>query len=424
MSSAVWLAVEKIVAVSLNFCVTLLIARHLMPGDFGKLSFLLALSSLVYPFMSFGLNSVVSRELINRPTDTQVIVGSAIMIRLIFGLSVASIVSFIGTYFMEQPMLLIVLVTAGIFNAALVVDFWLQAHVANSYSVKLRSFVLVIFCAAKVIAVAGNAGFEAFIYINCAEIFVTAALFIGLYDRLAEGILKLRASWDECNRLLRKGFWLGVSGIAAIIYLKIDQVMLGIFLSEESVGVYAAAAKLSEVWYFLPAAIVTSYFPELIKKKSIDAEVYRKELQILNDSLFITAIFVGFATSLCASWLVIGIFGSDYSDAADVLVIHIWAGVFVFMRTLLSKWLIAENLLKLSALSQVSGAVLNVVLNLILIPLCGLVGAAYATLLSYSVSSFVILFCHRDLRPMARIVSSSFLIPYRVFRYRITSIRG
>ena len=87
-----------------------------------------------------------------------------------------------------------------------------SAHVANSYSVKLRSFVLVIFCATKVIAVAGNAGFEAFIYINCAEIFVTAALFIGLYDRLAEGILKLRASWDECNRLLREGFWLGVSG--------------------------------------------------------------------------------------------------------------------------------------------------------------------------------------------------------------------
>ena len=118
--------------------------------------------------------------------------------------------------------------------------------------------------------------------------------------------------------------------------------------------------------------------------------------------------------SFCASWLLPLLFGPSYADSIPVLTVHIWVGLFVFMRALLSKWLITENLLKLSMVTQLSGAVANVILNLWLIPLYGAVGAAYATVISYAVAGYLILFLHRDLWPMAIVVTKSFLLPYRL----------
>ena len=107
-------------------------------------------------------------------------------------------------------------------------------------------------------------------------------------------------------------------------------------------------------------------------------------------------------------------FGETYAESVPILVTHVWAGVFVFMRALLSKWLIAEDLLKLSMLSQVLGALVNIILNLKLIPVYGPVGAAYATLISQAVAGYLVLFLHRDLWPMAMVVTRSIFLPIRL----------
>nr|WP_279538452.1 polysaccharide biosynthesis C-terminal domain-containing protein [Pseudomaricurvus alcaniphilus] len=101
-----------------------------------------------------------------------------------------------------------------------------------------------------------------------------------------------------------------------------------------------------------------------------------------------------------------------------VLAVHIWAGVFVFMRALLSKWLIAEKLLFYSFVTQGVGALANVLLNLVLIPDYGVVGSAFATLLSYAGASYFSLFLSRKTMPMARIMTCSLmLIPTLGRRY-------
>ena len=105
---------------------------------------------------------------------------------------------------------------------------------------------------------------------------------------------------------------------------------------------------------------------------------------------------------------------ASFEESTPVLVVHIWVGIFVFMRALLSKWLITENLLKLSMVSQILGAIVNIALNLKLIPLFGPLGAAYATIISYAVAGYIVLFLHRDLWPMAKVVSKSIVLPVRL----------
>jgi len=185
------------------------------------------------------------------------------------------------------------------------------------------------------------------------------------------------------------------------------------------------AIRISEVWYFIPAAIMTGFFPQLVTKKSRNQTGYAADLQRLNDVLITIAALVAVVITLIADWFLPLLFGKEYMDAVPILVVHIWAGLFVFMRSLLSKWLIVENYLKLSLLSQVLGATVNVVLNILLIPRYGPLGAAYATLVSYAVAAYGVLLLHPNLWPMAAIVTRSMLLPYRIVRkgYRLYQAR-
>ena len=150
IASILWLVSEKLLSLFLSFFITLAIARHLLPETFGKLNYLLAMVTLVGPLMAVGLNSIISREVLKRPSDNDLIMGSAATLRLLA--SVIVIPSVIGiAYFYLEPAdhsLFAFLIMCSFFNVLLVVDYWLQAHVANRYGALLRLATLLIFSAA------------------------------------------------------------------------------------------------------------------------------------------------------------------------------------------------------------------------------------------------------------------------------------
>jgi O-antigen/teichoic acid export membrane protein len=189
--------------------------------------------------------------------------------------------------------------------------------------------------------------------------------------------------------------------------------MLKWLLGSESVGVYAVAASLSEVWYFLPAIIVTSLFPKIIQLKETNELNYNKKLQQLYDFLFIIALILAIFVSYIASDLILFLYGKDYQQAGSILSIHIWAGVFIFMRALFSKWIIIENVLIFSLITQGFGALTNIILNFILIPQYGVYGAAIATLISYAVTSYFILIFYAKTRKMFWMMTKAIFSPIK-----------
>ena len=419
LQSTAWLVFEKVAYLAISLAVTVALARYLKPSQFGDLSYLLALVALFMPFMSMGLNGIVSRELLLRPDDVDQIIGSSLFIRSVASVFVTLIVVSASSFYLsdDNTIFFTVLMISSIASAAQVIDFWLQAKLANRYAVFLRLLVLVFFSLIRIVAIYKTADFSLFVYLIAFEIAVTGLLYLMIYQRLSGRLLRLRVTFEEIKGLWKGARWLLMSGIAAIIYLKIDQVMLGIMLDSYAVGVYSAAARISEVWYFIPAAIVTSFFPQLIKNKQADPSIYRVYIQKLNDVLFTLAVGVAVLMTLFGNGLVNWLFGGSYSDSIPILVVHIWGAVFVFMRALLSKWLIAENLLALSLLSQGLGALANVALNYFLIPNFGPIGAAYATVISYSIAAYFVLFLHPKLWRMAIITTKSFFLPIRLIKH-------
>ena len=412
--SVSWLMGEKITAVGINLFVTWLLARYLLPSGFGQLSYLMALVTLVTPFLTLGLNSIISREVLRRPDDVHEVMGTAVALRLLSALIFTPVAIILGFVYLGETLQVFfaVLMLSSIANSAYVIDFWMQAQLANRSAAIIRLASLLIFSVARILAIKFDASLAVFVYLAGLEMLALGLLYLFAYHRLSGGLRMLKISMSESKRLLMGSRWLLISGIAAVIYLKIDQVMLGLMIGERAVGIYAVAARISEVWYFIPAAIAVSVFPRLTKQREANKAIYGLELQQINDFLFCSGLLIAAIVTLLSDGLVL-VFGETYAESVPILVTHVWTGVFVFMRALLSKWLIAEDLLKLSMFSQVLGALVNIILNLKLIPVYGPVGAAYATLISQAVAGYLVLFFHRDLWPMAMVVTRSIFLPIR-----------
>ena len=162
----------------------------------------------------------------------------------------------------------------------------------------------------------------------------------------------------------------------------------------ESVGQYAAAAKISEAWYFIPGIIMASVFPKLIEKRKEAPEAYYYFIEKLLRLLFLMAVFLVLGALLFSDIVINILYGDEYTNSIGVLQIHIVASFFVFMRALVSKWIIVEELFVFSFVSQGLGALVNVVLNILFIPRFGIEGAAWATVISYSIAGYISLAVH------------------------------
>jgi len=413
-----WLVGEKLLSMVLVLLVNVYVARHLGPDSFGLLNYLLAVIALLIPLSSLGLNAIVTRELVALKQSYLSIMTTVTVIRFMGGV-LASIILIICLYFDVFSRLqgnywaVIILSLVNLLVAFHVIDFWFQAKVQSKYIVKVRFLSVVLISGVKLILVYLQAPLTAFIWAAALESLLLSIGFIAIY-KIKKGDFKLSSfNFSYGMSLLKQSKWLVLSGIASVIYLKIDQIMLTEMVSTTENGIYSVASRISEVWYFFPTALAASFFPSLLKFKETDKQKYQQQLQRLCDVLFISALVIAFMLTFLSDWLIVFLFGDEYYAAGKILALHIWAGVFVFMRALLSKWLLAENLLFFSLVTHGVGAIINIGLNLWLIPMYHGVGAAIATVISYAFASYIVLFFHPSTWPMAKIMTKSLFFPSR-----------
>lgn len=424
LANTSWLVFEKILAMSANLVVSMALARSLGPEGFGSLNYLLALVALIAPIAALGLNAIVTRELVNRPEEQDKIIATAVTFRLLGSLSgvlICLVVAFYGWGLTSRNVQLgfLILAIANFFSALNVLEFWFQAHMGANTVAKMRLTVVGTFATAKMLAVFFQADVLVIVSLFAIETLCLGLGFLLIY-RLTSGAIRLgKTCFSYGLSLLKQSSWLILSGIATVIYLKIDQVMLESLASTAEVGTYAVAARLSEVWYFFADAVVITLFPALLKlRKDGLWQAYQLKLQQISDILLVMALVLAIGVSLVAKPVILLLFGVEYTASVIILQLHIWAGLFVFMRALVSKWLLTESLLSISLLSHGLGAVINLVANWFLIPLWGGEGAAIATIISYFVASYLAFWISPKTRPIARIMSRSLLLPLTLgYRY-------
>jgi PST family polysaccharide transporter len=196
-------------------------------------------------------------------------------------------------------------------------------------------------------------------------------------------------SLTTAKNLLRESFPLIFSGFAILIFMKIDQIMLGQMKGNSEVGIYSAAVRISELWYFIPTTIVSSVAPAIYAAKEKSEHHYYKRIGQLLRLLTYISLAISIPMTFLSKNIVLLMFGDGFTEAGSILAVHIWASLFVFMGVATSPWFIAEGLNNVSLGKTLLGAILNVILNFLLIPSYSGLGAAIATIVSQAVAAFL-----------------------------------
>ena len=398
-----WVFVEKIIRLAVGLFVGVWVARYLGPERFGLLSYAQSFVGLFTVIASLGLNGIVVRELVKNNNLNDEIIGTAFWLNFIaaFGvlliLAVAINLTSNDTY---TNVLIFIIASATIFQSFNVVDFYFQSKVMSKFVVYVNIISLFLSSIVKITLILNQAPLIAFAWVILFDSFILACGFIYFYIKknLKFKIKNLKLKIKTATSLLKDSWPLILSGIAISIYMKIDQVMIKEMMNAEAVGQYAAAVRLSEVWYFIPMVITTSLFPAIINAKKQSEELYYARIQKLYDFMVWTAIAIALSITFLSDWIVELLYGTQYNQTVSVLEIHIWAGVFVFLGVASSKWLLIENLQIFSTINTSIGAVINIGLNYILIPRIGVEGAAWATLGSYFIASYLSLLLWKKTR--------------------------
>ncbi|MBK1692967.1 flippase [Ectothiorhodospira mobilis] len=418
LNNSFWIMGEKVVGVGLAFFSTVFVARYLGPEDFGSLAYALSLAALFAAAGHMGLSGLVVREIVKNEADRgETLVTAALLKLLGMVAGYAVLLIYAASYEGLGTTEFYLIAFAGaalLFRPMDVVDFWFQAFMQARYTAIARILSYLVTTAFKLALVFAGTGLMYFATAQILQAALSALLLLVFFWLKARvRVAGWRFSWVRAKEFLSQGWLIYLGSIFAVIYLKVDQVMLRWLADTQEVGQYAVAAQISEAWYFIPTAIVASFFPKLIKLREEDEALFKYRLQQLFDALLLIGLIVAVVITIAAPWIIDVFFGSDYVDSASIFVVHIWAAIFIFMRTAFSKWILIENVLVFSLITQGLGAVTNVLLNLTLIPAYGGIGAAYATLLSYAMASFLALFFYRRTRPVFWQMARALLSPIR-----------
>lgn len=381
-----WLFADRIIRMGIGVIVVIWIARYLGPEQFGIYNYAIAFVALFTAFSTLGLEHIVIREIVRHPDKKDEILGTAFFLKLTASLVTVVIISLI--IFLLRPddsltrIMVIIIAGAMIFQSFDIIDFWFQSQVQSKYTVLAKNTAFLFIAGVHIGLILSGAPLIAFAWARLGEIFLFAIGLLFFYYYTGSAIRQLRIRRERAINLLRDSWPLILSGIMIMLYMRIDQVMLGEIIGDESVGIYSAAVRLTEVWYFIPMAILISVFPTIIETKKQDEKLYYRRLQRLYTLFTWMAITIAVIIMFLAKPVINLLYGADFSAASSVLVISIWAGVFVFQGLARGKWFIAENLQKYSYWFTGSGVIINIILNIILIPKYEAMGAAVATLLT------------------------------------------
>ena len=407
-----WLLFEKVLRVVETFFIGIWLARHFGPEEFGVFSYAQAFVFLFTAIAALGLDQIVVRQLVKTPEKHSEIMGTTLALRLVGFLGMLVLLSLSlfwlkpGTVELKLILILTLAVLFQVFNG---IDFYFQSIVKSKYTAYANAIAISVGATLKVYAILNNKPLEFIAWAYCIEAFCMAFGY-GLFYILKKNVFtQWRVSTKLAKALLSKSWPLIVGAFAISVYMKIDQVMIKEIQGDYEVGLYSVAVKACSIWLFVTMVITQSFFPNLVATRKKSVKLFLMRLQALNNALMKIAISIAILYTIFAKQIILLFFGQAYQESASVLILYVWSIVWVYLNNAAWGFYLNEGLEKFSSLRLVLGAVLNIVLNLIFIKKFGLLGAAYATLISYAFSAYLVNLCFSKTRKYFFIQSKALL---------------
>ena len=417
-----WMFFDKVFRMGIGFFVAVWVTRYLGPEQFGLLSYATAFVSLFAAIANLGLYGFVVRDIVRYPESREEIIGTALFLKCIGGLLClffALAVILIVRRGDSQVHWLVCIIAAGmIFQSFDVFDFWFQSQLQSKYTSFANIPGFLIMTIARMALIFSGASLIAFAWAAFFDLLLAGVGLMSAYHLTTRRLVSLRVSGKWARRLLSDSWPAIFAGLMWMVYSRIDQVMIGQMLDEKSVGLYAAAVKLAELWYFFPTLILNSMLGMIVAAKEQGDQIYYNRLQQVFDLMAMLSYIFILPLAFFSGKIMAFMYGSAYATAAPVLTVYVVSGIFVFLGHTREYWVTVENITRFSMYSTAVGAVLNVLLNFVLIPVYGTLGAAYATLVSLVMAGYLVNAFHGKTRRIFRLQTRALFLVSLFTRFK------
>lgn len=409
---------ERILKIIIGVFVHALLARHLGPDHFGKLSYVVKTVTIFFVFGSFGVDELIIKHLLEARYSEEDIYKTVIRIRLkmsLIGLLVLATCLIIFNPEGWLFSLITLLYGMNIFLQAFNV-FELKFHAridflplfwANNISYITASGL-------RILGVFLNGGITFFLgtYI-WGEIVQKTLIFKNIgWKKAFSGIQQPRLK----SELIKGSFPFFLSSFVMILDQRISYLFIEKFRSLSELGYYSVAVTLVDLWIFLPTAICSSVFPTIITSFNGDKKKYNIRIQYLSD----VVVWVAFAFSvgvLLTSKLVIQLlYGDGYTDAPHVLELFALTTIPVFFNLVRIKWMTLENLLGEWLWINLICLLLNLIGHIYFVPMYGVSGAIGSFLASQLLGNIIMIPLLESSRKSALLFLKTLTFPYRIFK--------
>lgn len=384
-SNASYLFFDKILKMGIGFFVIIYLTRYLGPEKFGLLSYAQSFVSIFMALASLGLSQIIVREIVNNQDKTDEILGTAAS--MMFVASIISMSSiFVLSFFIddnESKLLVNIIAMTIIFQAFyLIVESFFQAKVLSKYIVYSSNVSFIISSSIKILLVYFEMSLIYFAYALVFDSLVLALACFFIYQYQNQSIFTWKFEKELAKKYIKASIPLVIVAVTAFIYTRIDQIMLKHILGDEAVGNFAAAVRVSELFYFIPGIIVASVYPKLIEAKAQNEEKYLNLLENLYRLVLWISIPVALIMSFGSDFIVDILYGEQFKDTAKILSILAWCTIFASISAVFVKFLYIEHFETKYLYKNLFGVLINVVLNYLFINKYGVIGAAIATLIT------------------------------------------
>ena len=417
--NSIWIISCKIVQAVLTLLITILTARCLGPSNYGVINYAAAVVSFFVPIMQLGLRNTLVQEFVNDPDKSGEILGTSIVLSLISSAAcMFGVFSFALAANFNEPSTIIVCVLYSLnlpFQALEMVQYWFQSKLISRYQsvVSLIAYFLVaIYRAFLLLTKQSIYWFSISQALDYAIIAVTLLVF---YKKISKQSLSF--SKERGKAMLAKSKYYILSNIMVTIFGHTDKVMLQLMAGDEETGFYSAALTCATMTSFIFAAIIDSARPAILENKKVDQKKFEDSVTALYTISIYFALAQSLAITLFAPLIIKIMYGSSYAASAVILQVVVWFTTFSYLGSVRNIWILAEHKHQYLWKINVLGAVSNVILNLILIPFMGAVGAAIASLVTQFFTNVIVGYIIKPIRENNHLMIKSLNIKAVLKRY-------
>lgn len=417
----IWPFLKKILSMPVEFLVSAYVIRSFGPESIGVLNYALSFVFLFSILSNLGIDSILTTNLVSNHKNKGKIIGTALWVRLFGGLLMTISVVAISLI-KEQSNLVsavcIILSVSYLFEPFRAYETYFQSVLKNKILFKVEILVLLLSATMKILVVWNGLSIIYIAYTYLLSNLLRAIFYLMMYKKMHTIFGEWRYSNDYAVLLLKQGWPLCISTFASMLFLRIDQVLLGTLSNNYQVGIYAVAVKMLELWYFIPIALYSASFPLIVDAYNKSKEKFEIRMRLFSFTVFWLAVTIIIVTLLFGESMIELLFGNKYYESVQVLKILICSLVVTYLGYTMHQYLVVFNQMKFGLLNNVVNCIINILLNLLLIPKYGANGAAVASLVSYGFSLFM-LASVKSLRPMYAIMLGVFS-----FKENIHAIRN